>query len=116
MKGIRSVMLLCAAPFVFGQASFTLGTWNIGHYSCGKTYPSNISAADMPKYKAADSVFLDKADVSVLGVCEDSWFCDAAGTLSAKDTIFSRYTGAANENTRPFDYNSLYWKDAKYLA
>ena len=31
------------------QASFTFGTWNIAHYSCGKTYPSNISATDMPK-------------------------------------------------------------------
>ena len=30
-----------------GQSSFTFGTWNIAHYSCGKTYPSTISV-DVP--------------------------------------------------------------------
>ena len=95
--------------------SFTFATWNIAHYSCGKTYPSTISAAEMPKYKAAYAAFLDRADASVIGICEDSWFCDAASTLTARETIFSRYTGFASEKTRPYDYNSLYWKDAECL-
>ena len=96
--------------------SFTFATWNIGHYSCGTTYPSNISAADLPKYIADYAAFLDKADVSVIGTCEDSWFCDAAGTKGARETIFPRYSGVANERTRPFDYNSLYWTNAVCIA
>ena len=106
-RTVRSVIAPCQ--------SFTFATWNIAHYSCGKTYPSTISAADMPKYKAAYAAFLDIADASVIGICEDSWFCDAASTLTARETIFSRYTGFASEKTRPYDYNSLYWKDAKCL-
>jgi len=122
--GMRCAAAVLAAAFTVRacattkaeEASFTFGTWNIAHYSCGKTYPSNISAADMPKYKAAYAAFLDKADVSVIGVCEDSWFCDAASTETAREAIFPRYTGAANEKTRPFDYNSLYWKDAECVS
>jgi hypothetical protein len=95
--------------------SFTFATWNIAHYSCGKTYPSTISADEMPKYKAAYDALLDRVDASVIGICEDSWFCDAASTLTARETIFSRYTGFASEKTRPYDYNSLYWKDAECL-
>ena len=96
--------------------SFTFATWNLGHYSCGKTYPSNISAADMPEYAARYSAFLDRADASIFGTCEDSRFCDAAGTMSARNTIFGRYTGAALEETRPFDYNCIYWTNAICLA
>lgn len=96
--------------------SFTFATWNLGHYSCGKTYPSNISAADLPEYAARYSAFLDRADASVFGTCEDSRFCDADGTKSARDTIFGRYSGAALEETHPFDYNCLYWTNAICLA
>ena len=96
--------------------SFTFATWNLGHYSCGKTYPSSISAADMPSYIARYSAFLDKAGASIVGTCEDSRFCDAAGTMSARETIFGRYSGAALEETRPFDYNCLYWTNATCLA
>ena len=96
--------------------SFTFATWNLGHYSCGKTYPSNISANDLPDYVARYSAFLDKADATIIGTCEDSRFCDSAGTKSARDTIFPRYSGAALEETRPFDYNCLYWTNAICLA
>ena len=96
--------------------SFTFGTWNIAHYSCGKTYPSNISTADLPKCISKYADFLDLADVSVLGVCEDSWFCDAAGSVTAREKIFPRYSGAANERNRPFDYNSIYWTNAVCVA
>ena len=121
-RGVQTVTTNCAeAQLKAAEAkraesrSFTFATWNIAHYSCGKTYPSTISAAEMPKYKAAYDAFLDRADASVIGICEDSWFCDAAGTLTAHETIFSRYTGFASEKTRPYDYNSLYWKDAECL-
>ena len=121
-RGVQTVTTNCAeAQLKAAEArraaarSFTFATWNIAHYSCGKTYPSTISAADMPKYKAAYAAFLDRADASVIGICEDSWFCDAAGTLTARETIFPRYTGFASERTRPYDYNSLYWKDAECL-
>ena len=96
--------------------SFTFATWNLGHYSCGKTYPSNISADDLPDYVARYSAFLDRADATIFGTCEDSRFCDAAGTKSARDTIFPRYSGAALEEARPFDYNCLYWTNAICLA
>ena len=109
-------MLAIGVGCLHAAESFTFGTWNIGHYSCGRTYPSSISAADMPKYIAKYVAFLDKADVSVIGVCEDSWFCDAAGTLGARETIFPRYAGAANEKARPFDHNSLYWTNAVCIA
>ena len=122
-RGVQTVTTNCAEAQLKGakakksaQPSFTFGTWNIAHYSCGKTYPSNISAMDMPKYIVNYAAFLDKADVSVIGVCEDSWFCDAAGTLGARETIFPRYSGVANEKTRPFDYNSLYWANAECTA
>jgi len=121
-RGVQTVTTNCAEAQLKAyeaektSSSFTFGTWNIAHYSCGKTYPSNISADDMPKYAAKYAAFLDKADVSVIGTCEDSWFCDAAGTKGARETIFPRYTGAANERTRPFDYNSLYWRDAECVA
>ena len=121
-RGVQTVTTNCAqAQLKAAEAkraasrSFTFATWNIAHYSCGKTYPSTIPAAEMPKYKAAYEAFLDKADASVIGICEDSWFCDAASTLTARETIFSRYTGFASEKTRPFDYNSLYWKGAECL-
>ena len=93
--------------------SFTFATWNIGHYSCGRTYPSDIPPEEMADRVARYSAFLDRADASVVGVCEDSWFCDPAGTKTARETIFGRYAGAANEETRPFDYNSLYWSGAE---
>ncbi len=34
------------------------------------------------------------------------WFgaSDPASTKTARETIFRRYSGAANEETRPFDY------------
>ena len=127
-RGVQTVTTNCAevqlkaakakkaAATSVSRPGFTFGTWNIAHYSCGKTYPSNISAVDMPKYIVKYAAFLDKADVSVLGVCEDSWFCDAAGTLGARETIFPRYSGVANEKTRPFDYNSLYWANAECIA
>ena len=122
-RGVLTVTTNCAeAQLKAAKArdaaknSFTFATWNIAHYSCGKTYPSNISAADMPKYIANYSAFLDKADASVIGVCEDSWFCDAAGTIVARDTIFPRYSGAATEKTRPFDYNSIFWTNAVCLS
>ena len=95
--------------------SFTFATWNIGHYSCGRTYPSDIPPEEMADRVARYSAFLDRADASVIGVCEDSWFCDPASTKTARETIFGRYSGAANEETRPFDYNSLYWGDAECL-
>ena len=121
-RGVQTVTTNCAqAQLKAAEAkraasrSFTFATWNIAHYSCGKTYPSTIPAAEMPKYKAAYEAFLDKADASVIGICEDSWFCDAASTLTARETIFSRYTGFASEKARPFDYNSLYWKGAECL-
>ena len=121
-RGVQTVTTNCAEAQLKAaeerrakSRSFTFATWNIAHYSCGKTYPSTIAAAEMPKYKAAYEAFLDKADASVIGICEDSWFCDAASTLTARETIFSRYTGFASEKTRPFDYNSLYWKGAECL-
>ena len=121
-RGVQTVTTNCAEAQLkacetrrAAPRSFTFATWNIAHYSCGKTYPSTISAADMPKYKTAYADFLDKADASVIGICEDSWFCDAASTFTARETIFPRYTGFASEQTRPFDYNSLYWKDAECL-
>ena len=122
-RGVQTVTTNCAeAQLKAAEArraaarSFTFATWNIAHYSCGKTYPSTISAADMPKYKAAYAAFLDRANASIIGICEDSWFCDAASTLTARETIFPRYTGFASEQKRPFDYNSLYWKDAECLS
>ncbi len=93
--------------------SFTFATWNIGHYSCGRTYPSDIPPEEMEDRVARYSAFLDRADASVVGVCEDSWFCDPASTKTARETIFGRYSSAANEQTRPFDYNSLYWGGAE---
>ena len=59
---------------------------------------------------------LGRADASISGSCEDWWSCDAAGTGGARETIFSRYSGVANERTRPFDYNSLYWTNAVCIA
>ena len=96
--------------------SFSFATWNLGHYSCGKTYPSSIPTADMPEAAARYADFLDRANVSVIGTCEDSWFCDAAGTMTARETMFGSYSGAACEQTRPFDYNCLYWTNAVCLA
>ena len=122
-RGVQTVTTNCAEAQLkaaetcrAAQSSFTFATWNIGHYSCGTTYPSNISATDLPKYIAGYAAFLDRADASIIGICEDSWFCDAAGTKGARETIFSRYSGVANERTRPFDYNSLYWTNAVCIA
>ena len=70
-RGVQTVTTNCAEAQLKGakakksaQPSFTFGTWNIAHYSCGKTYPSNISAMDMPKYIVNYAAFLDKADVA----------------------------------------------------
>ena len=122
-RGVQTVTTNCAEAQLkaadardAARPGFTFATWNIAHYSCGTTYPSSISAADMPRYIEKYSAFLDKADASVIGVCEDSWFCDAAKTLTARDTIFQRYSGAAYEKEWPFDYNSLYWTNAVCLA
>lgn len=95
--------------------SFTFATWNIGHYSCGRTYPSDIPQSEMVTRIARYSDFLDRADASIIGVCEDSWYCDSASTMTARATIFPRYSGVANEQMRPFDYNSLYWNGAECI-
>ena len=122
-RGVQTVTTDCARALLeaekakkASQPSFTFGTWNVAHWSCGTTYPSNLPAEEMPKHVARYEAFLEKVDVSVLGTCEDSWFCDAAGTMGTRETMFSRYAGAANERTRPFDYNSLYWKDAECVG
>ena len=108
---IVAVASVSAAP----ETSFTFATWNVGHFSLGRYETSTIAADNVPQMLSAYSAFLDKADASIIGLCEYSWFFDKEGVRPAHETVFARYSGSA-KSQRQYDFNVLYWTNAHFIA
>ena len=88
---IIAATLAAAATASAGQGSFTVATWNIGHFSMGMDAISKLPAVEAEKWRAAYRDFLDPIGARLLFVEEYSPWMDTEKTIRAAESVFAGY-------------------------
>lgn len=71
--------------------TFTVATWNIGHFSLGISATSKFPAAEGDKWREAYRGFVDPVGARIMMVEEYSPYMDTEKTLRTPETVFGGY-------------------------
>lgn len=96
--------------------SFGFATWNIGHFSLGRSMVSAISPAD-GKARAADYLsFFRSLRVDVIGLSEFSPLFTTDGKMTAAESVLADYPGSTVGPLNGAHVNALFWRGAKLVG
>jgi len=89
-------------------ATFRYATWNIGHYSCGRSKVSTVPVAKVESCGAAYREFLGRVQADWIGVCEYGAKFDVEETSEAAQVIFGQYPVQSIGPSQNYQWNAAF--------
>ena len=107
--------IVWSEPDPSADASFRFATWNIGHFSWGRSSEPTVTSAEAARQGGEYRRFLRTMDADVLGVCEfsDNFTCD--GTERADEFVFSAYPRSAKGPKRAYQHDAVFYRRFRVL-